>query len=928
MKNFLYTIPMFLFLSIGAQAQNVVKGIVLDTRSEKPLENVTITLKESQKTTLTKVDGSFVLSGIENGNYILEIKLKGFETQNFPLTFKGSIIDLGSIFLFADISIDQDLSIITLTDDELNDDSSAADNISGLLQATRDIYLRTAAFEFSNSFFRIRGLDSENGTILINGIEMNKLFDGRPQWSNWGGLNDVTRNQEFTMGLSPSNYTFGGILGTTNINTRATEQRPGTRISYASSNRSYVHRVMASYNTGLMENGWALSFSASRRAGQEGFNDGTFYNANSFFASIEKKINDKHSINLTSIFAPNKRGKSSSNTQEVYDLKGIQYNAFWGYQNGKIRNSRYKELVEPIIMLNHYWTINSTATLNTNVAYQSGTLGNSRIEFGGTDLNPTTGFPEGGGPNPDPTYYQKLPSYALRNFPDQPEIAFGLQQQFVNDGQMDWNAMYEANISNSLGGGNSIFALFEDRVDDTQFTINTIYNKEINNNISFTGSLNFRSLKSENFASIVDLLGGTGFLDVDQFASDLSTNPDQIQNDVRNPNRIVGVGDRFRYNFNINANVASAFAQAVFKYKKVDFYTSASITQTTYQREGLFQNGGFANNSFGKGEKVNFSGIGVKGGVTYKLTGRHLFDFNAGYLTKAPTIRNTFSNSRENHDIAPNITEEKILSIDASYILRSPVFQGRVTGFLTKISDANEVSFFFADGIGGDNTAFVQEILQGIDKRHAGIELGLEAQITATLKLRGVASLSQNVYDNNPNLYLTSEDFTERRDLGKSFLKNYRLPSGPQTAYSIGFEYRDPDFWWFSTTANFMDNAYIDVSPLQRSANFYKDFDGLPFNDYDPIVAAQLLRQEKFDNYMFVNIVGGKSWKINNTFLSVFASVTNLFNQEFKTGGFEQGRNANYRQLLADQSLDTPVFGPRYWLSRGTTYFLNFNLRF
>jgi outer membrane cobalamin receptor len=141
------------------------------------------------------------------------------------------MVDLGTILLYRDITEDQDLSLITITDDELNDDASAADNISGLLQATKDIYLRTAAFEFSSSFFRIKGLDSGNGKVLINGVEMNKLFDGRAQWSNWGGLNDVLRNQEFSNGLSPSNFTFGGVLGATNINTRASEQRPRIRVS-------------------------------------------------------------------------------------------------------------------------------------------------------------------------------------------------------------------------------------------------------------------------------------------------------------------------------------------------------------------------------------------------------------------------------------------------------------------------------------------------------------------------------------------------------------------------------------------------------------------------------------------------------------------------------------------------------------------------
>ena len=106
-----------------------------------------------------------------------------------------------------------DLFSISLTDDELNDDTSASDNISGLLNSSMDVFYRTAAYEFSSSFFKVRGLDSDNAIVQINGIKMNKLYNGRPQWSNWGGLNDVLRNQELSNGSIPLKYNFGGILG-------------------------------------------------------------------------------------------------------------------------------------------------------------------------------------------------------------------------------------------------------------------------------------------------------------------------------------------------------------------------------------------------------------------------------------------------------------------------------------------------------------------------------------------------------------------------------------------------------------------------------------------------------------------------------------------------------------------------------------------
>ena len=935
MKNFITTLLLFFGVIFGTVAQNVIKGVVVDSEKNIQLKGVAINVKKNTANTVTNDNGVFILQNLTNGSYVLEISFKGYETQNFPVELSGTSVDLGTVLLYEDLSEEEDLSTVTLTDDELNDDTSAADNISGLLQASRDIYLRTAAFEFSSSFFRIRGLDSENGKVLINGIEMNKLYNGRPQWSNWGGLNDVLRNQEFSNGLRASDYTFGGILGSTNINVRPSEQRTGTRISYASSNRSYIHRAMATHSTGLSEDGWAFTVAASRREGREGFVDGTMYNATSFFGSVEKKFNDKHSLSFTSITALNRRGKSAPQTQEVFDLRGIQYNSYWGTQDGKIRNSRIKEVSEPILMLNHYWDINETTSLNTNASYQTGNIGNSRIDNNGTKVDGDAVDGEGnpyivnlGASNPDPTYYQKLPSYGLRQGYSN---IYEIQQNFVNDGQLNWNSLYNAN-ANTNNNGNSSYVLYEDRNDDTQFTVNTILNKDISDDFKLNARVQYTQLTSKNFAEIIDLLGGTGYLDADSFADTF----DEKQNNLLNPLYIAGTGDVFKYNFNLYSNVVDGFLQGQFKFNKVDFYLATSISNTSHQRDGLFQNGGFPENSYGKSEELNFTNYGAKGGMTYKISGRHIVDINAGYLTKAPNLRNSFSNSRENNNTVENLTSEKVLSADASYIFRGPFLQAKLTGYYTKIQDATEISFFFADGIGGDNTAFVQEILSGIDKKHFGAEFGVEAQVTPTIKLKAAGNFGQYTYDNNPNLYLTTENNTRsqdagfidgRKDFGASNLKNYKLAAGPQTAYSVGFEYRDPDYWFVSATANFFDNVYVDIAPLTRTSNFADD-GGIPFNDYDEDIARQLLQQERFDNYMVVNMIGGKSWKIGNQYISLFASIGNIFDTKYKSGGFEQGRNANYRQLKEDKSLDIPVFGNKYWFGRGTTYFLSLNYRF
>ena len=811
-----------------------------------------------------------------------------------------------------------DLFSISLSDDELNDDTSAADNISGLLNSSMDVFYRTAAYEFSSSFFKVRGLDSDNAILQINGVKMNKLYNGRPQWSNWGGLNDVLRNQELSNGSIPLKYNFGGILGSNNINVRASEYGEGGRITYSSSNRSYANRLMATYNSGMLEKGWAYSLSIGRRWGNEGYQDASFYDSNSAFLSVQKIFNNKHSLNLAAIYAPNRRGKVSPNTQEVYDLKGTKYNEYWGWQDGEKRNSRVKRVVEPILILNHDWTIDNTSSLETSIGYQFGEMGNSRLDYAG-------------GANPSPAYYQDLPSYYLADSdgPDY-EGAYLAQENFINNGQINWNRIYDANLTNTQANLNAAYVLYEDRVDDTQLTVNSAYSKEINDNIKISSSINYRSLLSENFAQISDMLGGLSYSNIDSF--------DNLDYNLLSPNSIIYEGDKFKYHYEMNVEEISLFSMIDFSFNKFEFFIAGNLTNTIYQRNGVFDNEANTGNSSGEGDEISFDGYGIKVGLTYKFSGKHILDFNSAYIQKAPSIRNTFTNSRVNHNIVGTdanglinntpITEEKVMSFDANYIFRTPIFTGRLTGFYSEVKDANEISFYYADGLVGfsEDSEFVQEILQGIDKKYLGVEFGVEAQIIPTVKLKGAASIGQYTYDNNPYLYLGADNNTVA--VGPSNLENYKLAGGPQKAYSFGFEYRDPDYWFIGVTSNFFTNTYVDVSPLTRTQNFYLAQDGLPFNDYDVSIARDLLRQEKFDNYMVVNMIGGKSWKIDNYYVGFFASVNNILDKKYRTGGFEQGRNANYQQLLQDVNKPKRVFGPKYWYGRGTNYFLNLYFRF
>ncbi|PZR24505.1 MAG: TonB-dependent receptor [Flavobacterium psychrophilum] len=922
MRRLLLIVLLLQAISLHAQKTASVLGKVIDSKTQEPLSGATASLQSNGREVITNTDGFFVLDKVPDGEHFLTVTITGYIAQNFSLkVIDGRTLDLGIVVLEEDIKSEQQLGLIALSDNDLADGSSGSDTSAGLLQASRDVFQQSAAFNWGGARFKMRGLDTEYGSILINGISMNRVYDGRPQWANWSGLNDATQNQEYTTGTAPSDYTFGSLLGTQAITTRASVFKKGARISFAGTNTYYGYRAMATYASGVNRNGFSYVVSASRRGANEGYFDGTNFGGNSFFMAIEKRFNDKHSLNFTGIYAQSERGRNSPNTQEVTNIAGVKYNSYWGNYDGNKRNSRQKDVEEPILMLNHYWKIDPKSTLNTNVAYQFGKIGNSRIDYQYA-------------PNPDPTYYTKMPGY----FDDPAEAA---NAPFVTQRQLNWQTMYDTNALSP--DGRSKYIEYEDRTNDKTLTVNSILFTRLSSAITLNAGASFKHLKSHNYQNLTNLLGGNYFLDINQFYYD-----DFSQPDLNHPDRQVSVGDTFGYNYNLFANTLDAFTQFRFSYKKVDFYLSQSFSRSVYQREGLYRTGLYPSNSFGKSEKTAFENFGFKGGLTYKLTGRHLFVMNALRQSRAPSLRNTFANARLNNSVMDNIGNETLSNLDASYILRMPKLKARLTGFYTTIENASETSSFYGEGVfeGDDADAFVAENLTGINKRMMGLEMGIEYQFTPTVKFMASAALGNYIYSNNPNVSLNNDALAvisgndngspiadvplTSVDFGKAYLKNYKLAGMPQQAVSVGFEYRDPHYWWIGANANYLASNYIDVSALLRTEHFFENPDspGNVFEDIDPNRAKQLLHQEKFDSFYLFNIVGGKSWKVGyKKYLGFFASINNLFDATYKTGGFEQSRNTNYREL--DNDMDgSPSFGPKYYYGYGRNYYLNIYLNF
>jgi len=887
---------------LSQETQGIVRGVLRD-RNDLPIVNGEVYVEGTTVNTKTDELGRFVLEMAMQDNIILNISAPDFIAKRMSIDRENGDLDLRTIYLERDIRTEQTDNLITLTDSELLDDGISAISM-GFLQATRDVFLKRAAFDFGQAFFRVRGYDAQNGQVLINGIPMNKFFDGRPQWNNWGGLNDVTRNQEFTNGLTASDYTFGGILGNTHIDTRPSGLREGTRLSTSFSNRTYAGRIMATHNSGLNESGFAYAVSASRRWANEGYIDGTLYDAYSFFAALEYHLNTKNSVQLTGILASNRRGRSAAITEEVFELAGRRYNPYWGEQNGEIRSSRERKIAEPIIMLNHFYA-SDAIRWNTGISYQYGTHARSRLGY----YN---------GPNPDPSYYRYLPSFYVNspigaNFVS----ANKAKEGFMERPQMNWDRIYTANATER-----ATYVLLNDIADDSQLVVNSVGNIKIDNRVGIDFGITYKTLTSENYALIDDLLGADFHEDIDPFSN--------TRNDLRGDlNK--RTGDKFNYQYKMDADQFDVFAQFRYKQRMWNVFLAGTYAYTEYQRRGLFLNERFPNNSLGRSHKIQFSDYGLKAGMDYHLNGRHVLTAHGAYLTRPPVLQNVFINPRENNETVPGILSETISSMDLNYFLRFPKVTGRATGYYTRFQNMTDINFFFVDaGVGSD---FVQEVSTELDQLYLGVELGLEYEITSSITLSAVASVGKHLYANNPLVSINfdtagpEEDLIDPKgniDLGPALVKDYRLAQGPQQAYSLGVAYRDPKYWWIGATTNYLTNNYANISAIRRTQSFYLDPEtSLPFPEATEENVEKLLAQKPLDNFYLLNVVGGKSWLKKGKYISIFVSMNNLFDVVFRTGGYEQGRNGNFGQLQQDNLSGTPSFASKHWYGYGRTFFLN-----
>jgi hypothetical protein len=945
-----------------------VKGTVVNRNGRQPVENARLLLMQgaAEIASVTSAqDGTFLIPALPDGSYTLVIEAPEFLESQVQVT-----VNDGYVKNMFNLSLTAVSQVAEVDDDSFAafdlDDSGYSDNPT-ILFGSNDVFNSIAGYNFSSVRFRARGYSSESQEVYLAGVKLNDAITGYSPFSLWSGLNEAMRSKETVNGSEMSDFGFGGYNGLTNIFGTAGEVRKGLRGSVLTNSTLYRLRVMASYATGLQDNGWAFAANVSARLGGNDWIKGVYYRSFAYYLAADKVLNHANTLHFAFFGTPGERGAQNASTQEVYDLMGDNmYNDNWGYQNGRVRNSRVRKTHEPIALIKWDFKPSDKFEGSATVLYRFGKNGYTALDWYDAQ-------------DPRPDYYRNLPSYYYgtidgqyvedlnRNNPDKYLAALNqwrYSDMYSNLTHLDWDRMY--NVNRMQSSGRSRYVQEERRVDQRDLNLAFTFKARPSDVVTLNGGLSARINRTEYYKVLADLLGGEYFVNVDNFAErDFSTSPYKTQNDlnyylINGSAEVLHVGDKYGYDYYAQVRNYNAWLSAKFVAGPFSATIAGRAGLESFWREGLVRKGlfpglapngskmvdpltgetieptyeadGSVTTSYGKSKTARFFTYAGKANLNLVIGGNMRLYANVGYFNDAPKFNQVFLSPRTRNSMVSNLTTTKTFASDINWQFSGSGINVRATAYWTKIWDQSKVMSAYDDL----QNAFSNFAISGINERHMGVELGFKipTYIVPNLSLQGVLSLGEYIYTSTPTMTQTVDNSAEtvmenvlvpywtKTVLADGTVRQkHYVPSTPQTAASLGLSY-NYNYWFIDADVEYFDRAYLDMNPLYRTDYAVAGLD----NTITDEEVIYMTTQEKFKPAWLVNISVGKSWYIQRKYQIGFSlNVKNILNnKDVKTGGYEQTR-------MVDNTASKSRyyrFDSKYFYMAGTNYMLNIYFRF
>ncbi len=747
---------------------------------------------------------------------------------------------------------------VTKIDTKKITEELASRDLPMLLNGTPGVYATNQGGGDGDARINVRGFDQRNVGVMIDGVPVNDMENGAVYWSNWFGLDAITSQMQIQRGLGATKIAMPSIGGTINIITQGVGTKKGGSFKQEYATGNFL-RSSLSYNTGMTESGWGLTFSASYKQGQ-GWVDGTPTQGFFGYTKISKRL-DKHLLTLSAFAAPQQHGQRSffqgiqywdANRSQALGVQfdstlllndmGIRYNQHWGYVTNdagerEILNERRNFYNKPQITLKDFWSVNDKLDIS-NLAYISVGRGGGTSIFNSSAILRDSNF------------------------------------------NIDWDQMITENQVNSLFGTPNIDPLYSDtEIKASQILLASInnhfwlgylgqFNYQYSKKTSFSGGIDYRYYEGRHYQIITNLLGADYFLSAANFndPDPMQRVGDKIAKNTFNADRdgvvtYAGVFGQVEHNgerINWFANVSTILNG----YKGIDYFQRKVLELSdttlrigaldTIQYNGQTYHAGSPGLNFFETDWKYIPGVTVKGGLSYKLNKYQDVYCNLGYLNRTPQFSNVIDNN--SNSFFGEIVNEIIYAAEGGYHYSNKHFGVNYNAYFTNWKN-KPFPYGVAVPDPNDPTEFIRVNINGMDAIHMGQEIDVAWEISPKLSIDFMFSIGNWIWNSSKTVFIPQYDSLEF-----TFdAKGVHVGDAAQTAMAASLRYEP------------IKNAYIKVQG-QIFDRYYANFD--PFS----LQGSNGGRDSwQIPSYSLINIFAGYRYKQ----FSLGGAITNLLNTSF-----------------------------------------------
>ena len=738
--------------------------------------------------------------------------------------------------------------------------------LTEVLNTTPSVYATKSGGGFGDGGITMRGFESRNIAVMVNGMPVNDMEGGAVYFSNWTGLSDVTSTIQVQRGLGSSKLAIASVGGTMNFITRAADMKKGGVVRIGVANNDY-HKASFSYNTGKTENGWSTSFLMSRTAGSY-YVRNTDFESYAYYFALGFEPNKKHNFQFTITSSPQWHDQRSytSRIQDYIDYNPDrdgnpyrQYNPDFGYYtdaSGRriALSNKSNYYAKPVMMFNWDWNITPKSKLST-VLYASNGRGGGTGDLGSI----------GGVRSQNVTAYRDA------------------------SGFINYDAIFAANraIDANTAGAKHTLVRRSSINSHNWYGILANFQHKINDNWNFSIGTDDRYYYGYHYQVLTHLYGANGYKDNSNrnIPAKVVSRVHDYKNLSWNPfgGKTLGQEEHIGYSNDGEVLWYSGFGQVEFSKNNFSAFVQGSISNQAYRRIDNFVEDGV---TVQQGQVVNrktsfknLIGYNVKGGANYNINENHNVFANVGFYSKQPFMSAVYPNNQQ--VVNPNLTNEKIFSAEVGYGFRSPKFNANLNLYRTEWKDrwARIPNQTFTDPITGARVRGYSEI-SGITQVHMGVEVDATYKPVKFLELQGMFSYGDYRYKGNA----TGADFDESNNpvttTGNTTLYLDQVKVGgsgnssiPQLTASLGATVKPISDLSIYGTWRFVGNLYSAVNTNDYKTVARQEQGALRLPDYNLLdlgVSYKLRLRERSQYFTF----GANVYNVIDTYYISDASTS------------------------------------------------------